>query len=513
MSEVWRGTQIGLGRPVIIKLCAPETDDNQLRERFDDEIKLHVRLSEHPAIVTPFDAGKHEGMYWLALEQIKGWTLKQLIDRCIARNAALTPAVALSVVAEICEALQFIHTYEGRGIIHRDISPDNLMVRTTGHAVVLDFGIAKFEGSLAETKTGQTVGKSMYMSPEQAYARPLDCRSDLFSLGTVTHELLTLANPFFADVDVVRMLKVVDETTTPIERPSMKRPGLSPAIDRTVLRAMSRAIEGRYEDALALRKDIRRFITTDVSHARIVSEVEAIFSDEPVPQALRYDVVATIPNAPSVTDDRLSPLPRTHVQPAHNDTANLALLPTPLTEGPSMRWMVFGIVAAMLIVPIAIAIPNFDRDEPRTVPVEASLESTARPEAAVPTAVAKPPAIPVAPSTASDAEATAPSVDRSAARASPRSAPEVRPVKRVRPRKTRASEPAAEVRYGTLNVGFPATVKVIASGRSFTTPMGIRLPAGRHRLTVTRRGHASVDITASVIADIDTPLPMEELSK
>src|SRR3990172_3642441 len=154
-----------------------------------------ARLS-HPNIVQIFDFGEAGGTYFLAMEYLSGEDLDTIPTALSARRRAFPGPIAALIVSSACEALHYAHTCAddlGRPlhIVHRDISPSNLFVTYQGAVKVLDFGIAKAEGKLVHTQSGVIKGKLLYMSPEQILGKPIDARSDIFSLGAVLHELLT----------------------------------------------------------------------------------------------------------------------------------------------------------------------------------------------------------------------------------------------------------------------------------------------------------------------------------
>ena len=201
MAEIWRAKATGpsgFEKTVAIKRVLPHLlEQDKFIEMFISEAKLAATL-HHPNIVEVFDFGRtDEGDYYIAMEFVAGAALNSIMKALRAKKITrLPPELALYIVAEAAKGLHHAHNQvDDMGnpfaIVHRDISPHNLLVSFSGHVKVVDFGIAKVVGALGSTETGMVKGKLNYMSPEQACSRPMDHRSDVFSLGLVLYELLT----------------------------------------------------------------------------------------------------------------------------------------------------------------------------------------------------------------------------------------------------------------------------------------------------------------------------------
>src|SRR3954454_19124462 len=183
MAEVWCAEDEVLGRRVALKLLGGRfADDTEFRERFRREAQAAAGLA-HPNIVGIFDRAEWEGTPYIAMELVDGRTLKELV---IARGP-LPPTVAVNFVEQILKALAYAHR---RGLVHRDIKPQNVIVDAEGTAKVADFGIARAANS-EMTQTGAIVGTVQYLSPEQAQGLPVDLHTDLYSTGIVLYELFT----------------------------------------------------------------------------------------------------------------------------------------------------------------------------------------------------------------------------------------------------------------------------------------------------------------------------------
>src|SRR3954468_22476815 len=188
MAEVWCAEDEVLGRRVALKLLGGRyAEDPEFRERFRREAQSAAGLA-HPNIVGIFDRSEWDGTPYIAMELVDGRTLKELVTE----RGPLPPTVAVNFVEQVLRALGYAHR---RGIVHRDVKPQNVIIDPEGVAKVADFGIAR-AGHSEMTQTGTIVGTVQYLSPEQAQGLSVDLRSDLYSAGVVLYELLTGQVPF-----------------------------------------------------------------------------------------------------------------------------------------------------------------------------------------------------------------------------------------------------------------------------------------------------------------------------
>jgi eukaryotic-like serine/threonine-protein kinase len=265
MADVYCAEDTQLGRKVALKLLYRRfAEDSEFVERFRREASSAAGL-QHPNVVQVFDRGEWDGTYYIAMEFLEGRNLKQVVRD----HGALEPAAAVDIVLQILKAARFAHR---RGIVHRDIKPHNVIVDDEGRAKVTDFGIAR-AGASDMTETGSIMGTAQYLSPEQAQGRPVDARSDLYSIGIVLYELLTGALPFDAESPVTIALKQVSEDPVP---PAQLNPRVPPALDAVVMRALRKDPAERHqsadeliaalEDAMAApgaRRDAAVFVAED----------------------------------------------------------------------------------------------------------------------------------------------------------------------------------------------------------------------------------------------------------
>ena len=254
MADVYCADDLQLGRTVAVKLLHRRfAEDAEFVERFRREASAAAGLN-HPNVVSVYDRGEWDGTSYIAMEYLAGRTLKELV-RDAYPDHPLHPDLAVDLVIQVLEAARFAHR---RGIVHRDLKPHNVIVDDEGRATVTDFGLAR-AGASDMTETGSIMGTAQYLSPEQAQGRPVDARSDLYSIGVLLYELLTGVVPFDAESPVSVALKHVSEAPVP---PAQRNPAVPPALDGVVLRAMAKDPGRRFQDAdafiAALQDAVRR---------------------------------------------------------------------------------------------------------------------------------------------------------------------------------------------------------------------------------------------------------------
>ena len=248
MASVYLAHAPTLNRQVAIKMPSGERLDAEGLARFNREAQAVARL-EHQAIVPLYEYGSHDGRPYLAMRYMSGGSLADRIER---RVASLPEAVA--VIDRIAAGLDYAHAH---GIIHRDVKPGNILFDEGGAAYLADFGIARTAdaGGKSLTQTGLIIGTAAYMSPEQALSRPLDGRSDIYSLGAVLYEMLSDDIPYKADSS---LQQVMQHVSAPIPSLRARRPNLPPAIQTIIERALAKEPGDRYQTAAALAADLRR---------------------------------------------------------------------------------------------------------------------------------------------------------------------------------------------------------------------------------------------------------------
>jgi eukaryotic-like serine/threonine-protein kinase len=271
MAEIFLGIQHGaegFQKPVVLKrVLTAFSADPQFRNMFLDEAHISMSLN-HSNVVQVLDLGVSRGRYFLVLELVDGWDLDKILQRAKAASMVWPPALSLYVVAEVCRALAFAHGkyYEGKplGIVHRDISPNNVLISEQGEVKLADFGIAKAQRKREQTAAGVIKGKIAFMSPEQATGAPIDRRSDLFSVGSMLYLMATDKLPFESATDLEAIFRVQRAEFTP---PDVARPGVGPEVSRIIMRAMRLVPAERYQTADEMLVDVERVLRTEYQSA------------------------------------------------------------------------------------------------------------------------------------------------------------------------------------------------------------------------------------------------------
>ena len=245
--------------PIALKRMLPQMMENpEYAAMFRDEASLARRLV-HPNIVRVYDAGEYDGRLFMAMEFVDGLDTASLVKKLRARQEVLGIVHALRIGVELCAGLAAAHSLtDDRGvammIIHRDVSPQNILISRTGEVKVTDFGVAKATGRETNTATGSVKGKIPYMAPEQALAQHIDQRVDQFAAGIVVWELLTGTRLFHDKSDLLMFEKIIRR---PTPKPSSLRSTIPPAVDNAVLRALSKNPDERFADVGAFGRALR----------------------------------------------------------------------------------------------------------------------------------------------------------------------------------------------------------------------------------------------------------------
>lgn len=251
----------GFSKPCVIKRILPEYARLESFSRmFADEAKIAALLT-HPNIVQVFDFGQIDGQYYLAMEWIQGQSLDRVMKQAWAAGLPLGPRMAVSVGLAISEALAYAHAKvlpDGTPLrlVHRDVTPGNVLVSLDGVIKLADFGIVKSAVNHERTVAGVVKGNYAYMSPEQISGRELDARSDLFSLGVVLYEVSVGRRLFKRDTTEATLF-AASQAQVPL--PSELVPGFPPEFERILLRLLARAPEARYQSASQLHDDLEAY--------------------------------------------------------------------------------------------------------------------------------------------------------------------------------------------------------------------------------------------------------------
>ncbi len=244
-------------KKVVVKTIMPSfTENKDYVQLFLNEARLGARLS-HSAIASIHELGEENGLYYLVMEYVDGWTLREAIKAAQKESRTLNPARVAEIFARVCEGLYYappLSDKDGRplGVVHRDLSPQNVMISREGDVKIIDFGVARSDLSTNETVAGTIKGKLSYMSPEQSRGERVDARSDIFALGVLLYESLTNTNPFDRD-SPVSILRAI-ETLEPVPLAKLDQ-SLGP-FDPIIRRCLQKDRERRYPDCRELRMDL-----------------------------------------------------------------------------------------------------------------------------------------------------------------------------------------------------------------------------------------------------------------
>jgi len=266
MAEVFKAKRAGVEgfeKVVAVKRILPHLSENkEFLDMFVDEAKMVAGLA-HPNIVQIFDLGRIEKSYYIAMEYVHGRDLRTIMRRARDKGLRMPLDLSLRVIGQVCAALEYAHRKKDeRGqpmqIVHRDVSPQNILISFEGDVKLVDFGIAKAATKASNTDRGALRGKLLYMSPEQAWGRPIDRRSDVFSLGIVLYEMVTETKPFVGAGTEVSILELVRQCViTPAREIN---PRVPEPLDRVIMKALAREPDERYQDAGQMQRGLERFL-------------------------------------------------------------------------------------------------------------------------------------------------------------------------------------------------------------------------------------------------------------
>ncbi|MBN8611590.1 MAG: serine/threonine protein kinase [Deltaproteobacteria bacterium] len=265
-----RSGAAGFSRHVAVKVVHPHlAEDPSFIRMFVDEALLSARI-HHPNVVHVEELGEEKGTYFLVMEYVHGSALSTMLGTLARQDRRLAPELAVHVAMKVADGLDAAHELlddkgQRLGVVHRDVSPQNVLLSAAGHVKLIDFGIAKAAGQGRRTETGSLKGKVRYMSPEQAFGRNIDRRTDIYALAIVLWEMLTMQRMFKGTND----LALLDEVRNPkIVPPSTFSPEIPAALDQVLLAALSRDSEQRPRTA----RDFRRMLQEAYPEASAVGE-------------------------------------------------------------------------------------------------------------------------------------------------------------------------------------------------------------------------------------------------
>jgi serine/threonine protein kinase len=290
MAELYIARQEAMGgfeKEIVVKILQPKYAENpRVVQMFLDEARLAAKLN-HQSIVHVYDVAEDGGLKYIAMEYIRGETLTEIVKHGLAAGKYLPLEHAVHVVRQTAAGLAYAHAWrEPDGhllrIVHRDVSPTNILVTMEGQVKIVDFGIARAQAELRD-EGGGVIGKASYMSPEQVKGEGVDYRSDIFSLGIILYELTLGQRLFRGPADGV-MKRIVGEKVAP---PTAVRRDFPPALELIVMRALEKRPQDRYQSAEEMRVDLEEFLADD--GLRTGSRRMALYMKEIFPGALPSD--------------------------------------------------------------------------------------------------------------------------------------------------------------------------------------------------------------------------------
>ena len=289
MAEVYLAFVSGpanFRKPVVIKrILADLQSDERLVEMFFDEARLAARL-HHPHVVQTYEVGEIDGSHFLAMEYLEGQPLHRLLRMCAKRRVRMPPPIAVRIAVDALDGLDHAHRlrdFDGThlGVVHRDISPQNVFVTYDGVVKVLDFGIAKSVTQVVQTRVGAIKGKYAYIAPEQARSdSQVDARADIWATGVVLWESLVGQRLFKGETDIATLEA---STRGPIPLLGDALPGAPPQLERILERALERDPDRRYPNATAMKTELEHFLRQEpapVDRAELAKYMRKLFGDE-----------------------------------------------------------------------------------------------------------------------------------------------------------------------------------------------------------------------------------------
>jgi len=336
MADVYKARMMGMEgfqKTVAIKrIISSLTNSDEFVRMFIDEAKLAAQLS-HSNIIQIFDLGKVDRSHYIAMEFIEGRDLRSILSECSDRDVIMPISLAVYITTLLASALDYAHKkrdFENRdlGLVHRDMSPQNVLISFEGDVKLCDFGIAKAASKASQTRSGALKGKLQYMSPEQAWGKDIDYRSDIFSLGLVLHEMLTSEKVFAGDSELTVLEQVRDPIIT---APSVKNTEVDAEIDRIVFLALNADREERYQSAQEFQRDLEGVLRQHSwsPDRKSIAEFLAQIDDggrEAVPIAAPEDSAAVSPPQEPPQEPPSPPPPETPVSPSPMEDAGDGLL-------------------------------------------------------------------------------------------------------------------------------------------------------------------------------------------
>ncbi len=308
MATVYRGRDLRLGRPVAVKVLHNYyAADDEFLQRFAHEAMSAANLSSHPNIVDVYDVGQDGDLNYIVMELIEGQDVKVLINKA----APLQTTQAINITIQVAEGLDYAHR---RGLVHRDVKPQNMLLTPDGQVRIADFGIAKSHLSTAVTQAGITFGTADYISPEQAQGLNATPQSDIYSLGIVLYEMLTGHLPFTADTPMAVAIQHIQKPPPPLRQ---WNPHVPPALEALVLRAIAKDPPQRPSSAKMFAQELRDFLAGRLQQTEAVPMPQPPQNRRPAPERVVRPAIpqSNQPRRPAPRPQYVPPPPPIAVAP------------------------------------------------------------------------------------------------------------------------------------------------------------------------------------------------------
>jgi serine/threonine protein kinase len=342
MAEVFLAKTFGVAgfeKMIALKRILPTmAEDRDFIEMFIDEAKIAGQLS-HASIVPIYELGRIGESHYIAMEYVWGKDLLQLMNRCRKLRMTMSPGMVAYIAARLCEGLDYAHNRRDRqgnplGLIHRDISPQNVLIGYEAEVKLIDFGIAKATSRNTKTQAGVLKGKFGYMSPEQIRGKPLDGRSDCFAVGTCMYEMLTSDRLFLGESDFTTLEKVRNADV----RPPSEVVSLPAELESIIMRALTREPEDRWPSASAMQQALQVFLAKQpqtFGRRELSAWMNSAFSEEQRGERQRLDSYANVGRAMAVGSTKGVAAPAPVGREPDEATINRAPQGVPLSTGPA----------------------------------------------------------------------------------------------------------------------------------------------------------------------------------
>jgi serine/threonine-protein kinase len=522
MAEVYLARQAGaagFAKQVVLKQVLPQhVEKANFRAMFLDEARLAALLS-HPNICQVFDLGEADGRFYLAMEYVDGLTLSQVLAGLARRGLRMPLDATMRIIGGVLEALHAAHSLTDEAgqplqVVHRDVTPSNIMVAAQGSVKLLDFGIARMRGRSTETRVGMAKGKLGYMAPEQLRSQPLDARTDVFQVGAVLYQLVVGRGPYAHSMGGPTIFD--DMAATRFPAPRALDAAIPEALEAIILTAMRRHPDERYQSALELHGALEAFARAhqlSMGPQVVTSLVQSLSGEF---QVVDDEVVAvgsadlldagttTVRGQPERPAPRLPEAPRRPLE-----TVSMGARPARSGRPSALALLAIAVTAVGVGLGGVLA-----WGMPRDVDGRGPAVLEPMPPALVPPALAagagravgEPPQAPVADAPPRPPAAATDLVERAGAAPVPKSA---RPPERSspRPRAVAVPTPVDPFAMGELEVRCEPTATVRIAGRAVgTCPLTVALTEGMHRVVLEYPGLPPRTLMVSIMPGVTTPL-------